>query len=70
MIGERYTLILRHEMIDPETGERHQLEPPLTICYTMYAPCGRGGVIYTVNNMLHQMEREFLNRVNGGADDG
>ena len=69
MIGERYTLILQREMVDPETGERHQLEPPLTICYTMCAPCGSGGVIYTVNNMLHQMERELLNRVGGGAND-
>lgn len=67
MIGERYTLILRHEMVDPETGERRQLEPPLTICYTMCAPCERGGVVYTVNNMLHQMEHEFLNRMDGGA---
>ena len=69
MIGERYTLILRHEMVVPETGEKHQLEPPLAICYTMFDPCGHDGVIYTVNNMLHQMEREFLNRMDGGTND-
>lgn len=69
MIGERYTLILRHEMVDPKTGDLHQLEPPLAIGCTMCAPCERYGAIYMVNNMLHQMEHEFLNRMDGGADD-
>ena len=68
MIGERYTLILRHEMIDPENGDRHQLEPPLAICYTMFDPCEHSGVVYTVNNMLHQMEHEFLNRMDEGVN--
>ena len=69
MIGERYTLILRHEVVVPETGEKHQLEPPLAICYTMFDPFERGGVIHTVNNMLHQMEHEFLKRMDGGGDE-
>ena len=69
MIGERYTLTLRHEMVNPETGERHQLEPPLTICYTMCDPYERCGVIYAVDSMMLQMERELLNRVDGGVKD-
>lgn len=69
MIGERYTLMLRHEMVDPETGTKYQLEPPLAICYTMCAPRERGGIIYTVNNMLRQMEREFLKQMDGGMND-
>lgn len=69
MIGERYTLILRHEVAVPETEETLQLEPPLTICCTMFDPCEEGEVRYMVNNMLHQMEHEILNRMDGGADD-
>jgi len=68
MIGERYTLILRHEMVDPETGKKYQFEPPLAICYSMFDPLERGGVVHVVNNMLHQMEHEFLARMDGGDE--
>ena len=69
MLGERYTLVLRHELVD-ETGVLHQLDKPLTICYTMFDVTDRKGTIYCVNNMLHQMEHEFLKRMDGGADNG
>lgn len=69
MTGERYTLILRHEVVDQKTGDKYQLEPPLAICYTMFDPFERGGVRYAVNNMLHQMEQEFLKRMDGGVND-
>lgn len=65
MIGERYTLILRHEMVNPNTGEKHQLEPPLSVCYTLYDPFERGGIVYFVNDMFHQLEHEFLKRMDG-----
>lgn len=69
MIGERYTLILRHEMVDLKTGEIKQIDPPLSICYTMFDPLERGGVVYAVNDMLHKLEHEFLKRMDGGADE-
>lgn len=65
MIGERYTLTLRHEIVDLETHERHDLEPPLSIRYSIYDPMEHGNVIYCVNEMLHKLEKEFLNRLDG-----
>ena len=68
MIGERYTLILRHEMVDPETGDKFQLEPPLAICYTLN-PFDRNGKVNVINNMLYKMEREFLARMDKDEND-
>jgi len=38
ILGERYTLTLRHEIVDLETHETHTLEPLLSICYSIYDP--------------------------------
>lgn len=62
MIGERYTLTLRHEIITTD-GDRHDLEPPLQIVYTMFDMADRGGVTYIVNDMFRQLERTFMERL-------
>jgi len=69
MIGERYTLILRHEIVEPATGDKWQLEPPLAICYTMLDPLERSGMVHVINDMLYKMEREFLARMDGNEND-
>lgn len=68
MLGERYTLILRHEFVDK--NEVIQLDPPLCVVNSTFNALDRGCVIYAVNNMLQRMEAEFLQRLDGGADDG
>lgn len=69
MLGERYTLILRHEIVDAKTCKVSQLDPPLCVVNTMFDALDRGCVIYAVNNMLQQMESEFLRRLDRGEDD-
>lgn len=71
MIGERYTLILRHELYDHETGDMKLLEPPLCVSYTMLNPYSdRAGVTYCVNDLLRKMEDAFLKRLDGVGQEG
>ncbi len=67
MIAERYTLTLRHETVDFETHETHTLEPPLSVCYMMCDLTEPDNVIYCVNEMLHKLEKAFLERLDGGT---
>lgn len=71
MIGERYTLTLRHEIVRTD-GDRYELEPPLQTVYTIFDVLDRGGVTYMVNNMFRQLERAFMERLDcedGNKDD-
>lgn len=63
MICERYTLILRHEIVDTEKGETHQYEPPIAVNYTMYDPFERHEIMYSINRMLEEIEHEFLKQL-------
>lgn len=62
MIGERYTLILRHEIVTTD-GDRHEVEPPLQTVYTIFDVADRGGVTYMVNDMFRQLEHSFMERL-------
>jgi hypothetical protein len=55
-------------MIEPTTGDKWQLEPPLAICYTLN-PFERSGKVNVINDMLYKMEREFLARMDGNEND-
>lgn len=65
MLGERYTLILRHEFVDAKNGKVTQLDPPLCVVTTMFDALDNRNVIYSVNSMLQRMEAEFLRRLDG-----
>ena len=69
MIGERYTLTLRHEIVTSD-GDRHEFEPPLQTVYTIFDATDRGGVRYMVNDMFRQLERAFMERLVCGEMDG
>ena len=62
MIGERYTLTLRHEIVTSD-GDRYELEPPLQTVYTMFDSTGRSGVTYMVNDMFKQLKHAFMERL-------
>lgn len=62
MIGERYTLTLRHEIVKTD-GDRYELEPPLQTVYTIFDVLDRGGVRYMVNDMFKQLEHSFMERL-------
>lgn len=71
MIGERYTLILRHEIYDQETKQTISLDPPLSVCHTMLNPYSdRACVTYCVNDLLRKMEDAFLKRLDGVGQEG
>ena len=72
MMGERYTLTLRHEFIsmNNKSVDVHEMEPPLSVCFSVYDVIERGGVVYGVNELLHRLEHEFLKRFDGGKNDG
>lgn len=71
MMGERYTLTLRHEFIsmNNKSVDVHEMEPPLSVCFSVYDVIERGGVVYGVNELLHRLEQEFLKRFDGGKND-
>jgi hypothetical protein len=62
MVGEQYTLTLRHEIVTTD-GDRYEFEPPLHTVYTMFDATDRGGMIYMVNNMFGQLYRAFIERL-------
>ena len=71
MIGERYTLILRHEIYDQETKQTIELDPPLSVCYTMLNPNNpdRASVTYCVNDLLCKMDNAFLERLDSSGQE-
>lgn len=69
MICERYTLILRHEIVDTEKCEIHQYEPPLAVIYTMYDTFDRHEIMYSINRMLKEMEHGFLKRLDANKQE-
>ncbi len=80
MYGERFTLTLRHEFVHmtDEGIKVHQMEPPLSVCFSIFEMTDHGYIAYGINEALHRLEHEFLNRfderngslrVDGGADD-
>ena len=79
MYGERFTLTLRHEFVSmtDEGVKVHQMEPPLSVCFSIFEMCDRGYIMYGINEALHRLEHEFLKRfdekdsvIKDGADDG
>lgn len=69
MVGERYTLTLRHEIVTLD-GKRCEYDPPLQTVYTLFDVTDRGGVIYMVNDMFRQLERAFMERLDREEKDG
>lgn len=63
MICERYTLILKHEIVDTEKVETHQYEPPLAVTYTKYDGFDRYGIMCTINRMFEEIEHGLLERL-------
>lgn len=65
MIGERYTLIFKHEVITTE-GERYSLEPPIITTCTIMEVLDKGGVIFTLNRMIDELRYQLFKKMDGG----
>lgn len=61
MTFEKYTLILKHEMVD-DKGDKTEIEPPyiLSMCFDRYRFDGYPGAPVILNDMLDRFKDEIL----------
>ena len=67
MTFEKYTLILKHEMVD-DNGDKTEIEPPyvLSMCFDRYGINYSGAPVF-LNEMLDRFKHEILTKETEGT---